>query len=147
MITREKESAVIRYKEKGVMTTHLGIGPGVAGMTDGEILELYNRTLRAQAKAASRNKYVAVETPLGTRQLEYDPERAQWSPLGTVLRCVIKDDEDLEAVIDVDDTELRIEEFGRLLANYAGWGMRIEFVPWEEVHRRPALRVRQPHAK
>ncbi|MBV8226359.1 MAG: hypothetical protein JO232_14355 [Verrucomicrobia bacterium] len=26
----------------------------------------------------------------------------------------------------------------------AGWGMRIEFVPEDEVHRRPVLEVREP---
>ena len=33
-ITREGEYAVIAYKEEGVPTTHLGIGPEIADMTD-----------------------------------------------------------------------------------------------------------------
>ena len=31
-ITRDGDSAVIRYKEEGILTTHLKIGPEIAGM-------------------------------------------------------------------------------------------------------------------
>ena len=48
--------------------------------------------------------------------------------------------------MEIDDQEFGIEEFARLLATYAGWGMRIEFVPEDEIHRRPALQVREPDA-
>jgi hypothetical protein len=34
-----------------------------------------------------------------------------------------------------------------LLSTYAGWGMRIEFVPEDEVHRHPVLEVREPKAE
>ncbi len=37
-ITREGDSAVIRYKEEGIMTTHLKIGPEIASMSDEAIL-------------------------------------------------------------------------------------------------------------
>ena len=40
--------------------------------------------------------------------------------------------------------ELSWQEFGRLICTYAGWGMRIEFVPENETHRRPTLEVREP---
>lgn len=65
---------------------------------------------------------------------------------GRVLRCLINDDENGRAVVEIDDQELGIEEFARLLGTYAGWGMRIEFVPEDEIHRRPALQVREPDA-
>jgi hypothetical protein len=42
------------------------------------------------------------------------------------------------------DPAVFLEQFGKLLTTYAGWGMRIEFVPEDEVHRRPALEVREP---
>jgi hypothetical protein len=67
----------------------------------------------------------------------------QWVPRGGVLRCLIHD-EGLQLVVEIDDQELRLEEFGKLLTTYAGWGMRIEFVPDDDVHRRPALEVREP---
>jgi len=31
-----------------------------------------------------------------------------------------------------------------MLTTYAGWGMRIEFVPDDQLHRRSALEVREP---
>ena len=31
-----------------------------------------------------------------------------------------------------------------MLTTYAGWGMRIEFVPDDQSHRRPTLEVREP---
>jgi hypothetical protein len=46
-------------------------------------------------------------------------------------------------VVEVDDHELRLEEFGKLLPTYSGWGMPIEFVPHDEVHRHPAHEVRE----
>jgi hypothetical protein len=38
---------------------------------------------------------------------------------------------------------MRLKEFRKLLATYAGWSMRIEFVPEDEVHRRPVHDVRE----
>ncbi len=146
-ITRENDTAIIAYKEEGIMTTHLSIGPDLKDMSDQEILDLFNDTLLAQAQLAAQYKHVAVEVPLGTSQIEYHPRSGQWTPRGSVLRCLISDDENGEAVIDIDDQELSPKEFARMLATYAGWGMRIEFVPEEEIHRRPALEVREPEAK
>jgi hypothetical protein len=38
-----------------------------------------------------------------------------------------------------------LKQFGKLLSAYeGGWGMRIEFVPADEVHHRPVLEVREP---
>ena len=31
-----------------------------------------------------------------------------------------------------------------MLTMYAGWGMRIEFVPDDQLHRRPTHEVREP---
>jgi hypothetical protein len=39
---------------------------------------------------------------------------------------------------------LSLQEFGTLLATYAGWGMRIEFTPDDATERRPQLVVRDP---
>ena len=142
-ITREGDSAVIRYKEEGIMTTHLKIGPEIASMSDEAILELFNDTLRAQAQLAAEYKHVAVEVPLGSPQIKYSARGRQWCPRGAVLRCLVED-EDGQLVVGIDDHELSLEEFGRMLTTYAGWGMRIEFVPDDELHRRPALEVREP---
>jgi hypothetical protein len=145
-ITRENDTAIIAYKDEGIMATHLSIGPDLKDMSDQEILDLFNDTLIAQAQLAAQHKHVAVEIPLGSTQIEYFAAGDQWTPRGHVLRCLISD-EDGQAVIQVDDQELRLEEFSKLLTTYSGWGMRIEFVPEEEIHRRPALEVREPEAK
>ena len=142
-ITRDGYSAVIRYKEEGILTTHLKIGPEIAGMSDEAILELFNDTLRAQAQLAAEYKHVAVEVPLGSPQIKYFARADQWSPRGGVLRCLVED-ENGQLVVGIDDQELSLEEFGRMLTTYAGWGMRIEFVPDDQLHRRPALEVREP---
>ena len=55
-ITREGDYAVIEYKEEGIPSTHLQIGPEIAGMSDGEIVDLYNECLRAEAKRAAEYK-------------------------------------------------------------------------------------------
>ena len=113
-------------------------------MSNGEILEAYNECLRNDAKLAAERKHVAFEVPLGTAQIEYFARCGQWVPRGGVLRCLILDNEHGQLVVRIDGQDLRLKEFGKLLATYAGWGMRIEFVPEDEVHRRPVLEVREP---
>jgi hypothetical protein len=39
---------------------------------------------------------------------------------------------------------LSLAEFGKLLRYYAGWGMRIAFVPEERVTENPKIVVRDP---
>jgi hypothetical protein len=148
VITRDGESAIISYKEDGIMTTHLGIGPEIAEMTDQEILDRHNECLRAQAELAASHRHVAVEVPLGSLQIEYEPRSRQWVPRGNVLRCLISDrTDDDTAMVEIDDHKLDAEAFSRMLTVYAGWGMRIEFVPDDQTHRRPAHEVREPDPK
>ena len=144
IITREEDYAVIQYKEEGILTTQLKIGPEIAGMSDGAILELFNDTLRAQAQLAAEYKHVAVEVPLGSPQIKFFARGNQWCPRGGVLRCLVEDDENAQLVVEIDDQRLSLKQFGRMLTTYAGWGMRIEFVPEDQLHRRPTLEVREP---
>jgi hypothetical protein len=61
-----------------------------------------------------------------------------------VLRCIIDDaGPDGEVTIQIDDKELSLEEFGRLLRVHAGWGMRIAFVPEEFVTENPKVEIRK----
>ncbi|MEA4883285.1 MAG: hypothetical protein VB144_06460 [Clostridia bacterium] len=61
------------------------------------------------------------------------------------MRCIVHDGgPDNQAVIEIDDQELPLEEFGRMLTAYAGWGMRICFVPDDETERQPEIDVREP---
>lgn len=145
-ITREDEVAIIRYEEAGIPTTHLPIGPDIVLMSDETILEIFNQTLQAQARLAAEYKHVVVEVPLGSPQIEYAAGARQWVPRGSAVRCLLADNENGELVVEIDDRELSLEEFGRMLVVYAGWGMRIEFVPEDEIHRAPARAVREPES-
>ena len=60
------------------------------------------------------------------------------------LRSAIYDN---EPIIYVDDRELSWREFGRLMTTYAGWGVRIVFVPDDELHEEPQIEVREPGKK
>ena len=143
ILTRGSDYVEIVYKEPNVPSTRLEIGPEVSGLSDQEIIDLFNEMLRERAKFAAEYKHVAVEVPLGSPQIKYFARSQQWCPRGGALRCLIGDEEG-QLVVGIDDRELSLEEFGRMLTTYAGWGMRIEFVPDDQLHRRPALEVREP---
>ena len=49
-----------------------------------------------------------------------------------------------EITVHVDDQELTLQQFGKLLRTYAGWGMRIAFVPDELIHEEPRVELREP---
>jgi hypothetical protein len=147
VVTRDGDFARIEYKEEGIAATLLQIGPEIGEMSDGEIVELHNECLRNNARQADEYKDVPFEVPLGSAQMEYFARCDQWVPRGRVLRCLIRDDEHGQLVVKVDELELRLKQFGKLLTTYEGWGMRIEFVPEDEVHRRPVLKVREPAAE
>jgi hypothetical protein len=114
-------------------------------MSDQEIMDLYNDTLRAQAELVAMTPYVATEIPLNSPQIEFSKWCSSWSLRGHVLRCGVDDGgEDGEPVVTVDGKELSWHEFGKMIVSFAGWGMRIEFTPEDEIHRRPKLEVKQP---
>ena len=146
-VTRDGDFARIEYKEEDIAATLLQIGPEISEMSDGEIVELHNEGLRNKARQATEYERVAVEVPVGSPQIKYFARCDQWVPRGRVLRCLIEDDVHGQLVIRVDDQSLRLKQFGKLLTTYEGWGMRIEFVPEEELHRRPALEVREPEGE
>jgi len=142
-ILRDGEEAVIEYSDPSVATVHLQIGMSLGSMTDEEILDVHNGILLAHKRLAAENEYVATEIPEGQPQIRYSEERAQWVPRSAVLRCEVHDGgPDGEATVSIDDRELSLEEFGRLLTTYAGWGMRIVFVPRDETCKSPPIEVR-----
>jgi hypothetical protein len=145
-ISREGECGIIEYVEPNVSGVHLEIGPEAQTMTDEEILECHNRILRTQQRMALEYEHIAVEIPEGRPQIKYFALGDQWTPRGDVLRCIIEDGgPDGEAVIHVDDHELSLAEFGRLLTTYAGWGMRIVFVPDDRTYEEPEITICDPN--
>jgi hypothetical protein len=57
---------------------------------------------------------------------------------------VIHDEEGRRPVIEIDDREFTLEEFGTMLTTFSGWGMRIVFVPDTDLEKRPVIVVRDP---
>ena len=147
-IRREDEYAVIEYADPNVGGVHLKIGPKIKEMTDKEILDLHNRCIEARDQLAAEYEHVAVEIPIGRPQLEYFTEGDYWVPRGGVLRCQISDGgPEGETTIDIDDRELSLEEFGKVLSLYTGWAMRIVFVPEDEIYQEPLIETREPDEK
>ena len=129
-ITREGNDAIIDYADSGVAGTRFTIGPDIATMTDREIIDVFNGILAAPERLlAAWDKTVTEEAP-GEKQIDYHEDSGQWVPRGDVLRCIIDDGgPEGEVTIHIDDKELSLAEFGRMLRVHAGWGMRIAFVP------------------
>ena len=146
-ISREGETAVIEYADPTVRVVNLRVGPSLAEMTDAEVLELFNDMLEAQAEIAAGVDPTLTEIPLGRPQIEYKERSDQWVPRGQVVRCHIEDDEEGKPVIHVDDVELDLEAFGRMLLTFCGFGMRIAFVDEEDVNDEPEIVVREPEDK
>ncbi len=141
---------IIEYADPGVAVTHLRVGAEkLAGMEDSELLEYWNELLAADDAFRKSRKYVATEIPFGKSQVELSQFSGTWIPRGHVLRCVWNEyDEDKpdEPCVTIDDRDYTLAEFGRLLSTFAGWGMRIEFVPHDALHERPKIKVREPRA-
>lgn len=143
-ISRNGETATIVFLDSSVATTHLRLEQATGKMSDQEILDRFNEVILAQQLLASQYEHVAVEVPVGSPQIRYFEEGDQWCPRGDVLRCLIEDDGDEQALVVIDNQELTIEQFGKLLTTHAGWGMRIVFVPDDEIAETPKIEVRKP---
>lgn len=117
-------------------------------MTDEQILLVHNECIEAQEASADASDWIAVEVPPGMPQVKRDRRTGQLVPRGDVLRCHITDcdsrDEDGPVAIYIDDEEYSLREFGEILRMYAGWGMRVVFVPDDAVHEEPVIKVRKP---
>ena len=144
LITRERETAIIEHADPSVRVVNLQVGPSLAEMTDAEVLGLFNDMLEAQAEIAARVDRTLTEIPPGLPQIEYSERSDQWVPRGHVLRCYIEDDAEKGAIIQIDDMELDMAAFGRMLQVFSGFGMRIAFVDEEEVTEEPEIVVREP---
>jgi hypothetical protein len=147
-ITRDGNDAIIEYADPEISGTRLTIGPQIGTMTDREIVDVFNGAKAAlEGLLPAWNKTV-VEIQPGKRQIQYHKETGEWVPRGDVLRCVIDDDcPDGAVTIHIDNDELSLDDFGRLLRSYAGWGMRIAFVPEDSVTENPKVEIREPNKR
>lgn len=144
-ITRRGDTADFEYADAAIGGMSLELGVDVGKMSDQELLERHNEVVRSMESQAASYEHIAVEVPIGSPQLSYFDRADQWCPRGDVLRCVVHDGgPDGEATIEIDDRELSLREFGRMLTTHAGWGMRLVFVPDDEIHESPVIEVREP---
>ena len=143
-ITREGEMAVIEHADPNVSVARVNVGSQLQTMSDDAVLDLFNAMMDAQEDLAAEFDSTAVEIPPGKPQVRFVEDSGQWVPRGRVLRCHIEDDENGETVIYIDDREFSLTEFSSLLRFFAGWGMRITFVPEDQVSEQPKIEVREP---
>ena len=143
-ISREGDSAIIEYADPRIRGVHVRIGPALATMTDAQVLERFNLMLEAQAEHAADVDRTLTEIPPGRPQIEYYDRGDQWVPRAEVLRCHIEGDAQRGTLICIDDVELDMTAFGRMLQVFAGFGMRIAFVDEDDVTDVPEIVVKEP---
>ncbi|NUM53829.1 MAG: hypothetical protein HUU46_09325 [Candidatus Hydrogenedentes bacterium] len=144
-ITRDGETAIVEYRDESTSSVNLHIGPELPETSDQDVLDSLNDMIRAQQQKPAPCDYVAVEIPEGSPQIEFCAQRRHWVPRGDVLRCVVNDGGlDGEATVYIDERELSLHDFGRILATRAGFGMRITFVPDDRLTETPNIEVRDP---
>jgi hypothetical protein len=143
-ISREGEWAIIEYADPTISSVRLRIGSEIEKMTDAPILALLNLTVDAQHEISAQSENRVIEVPLGRPQIKYFEEGDQWVPRAQVLRCHLEDDEKGKLVVYVDDEKFDLQQFGRMLTTYAGWGMRIYFVDDDAVAEEPTVEVKDP---
>jgi hypothetical protein len=154
-ITRngDGESVIIEYADDAVGTTHLKVGAEkLAKMTNDNLLDYWNDMLEGMDEHRRTLNYTATEIPIGKPQVEYFEAGDQWVPRGQVLRCEILSDAAIEPSLDepfvsIDGRDFTLAEFMKMIGTCGGWGMRIEFVPDDELHIRPKVKVREPVGK
>jgi hypothetical protein len=152
-ISRKGDVAIIEYADEAVATTHLRVGADkLAAMTDEELLDFWNDGIEASDYHRQGLTYTAVEIPVGKPQVQFFERADQWTPRGHVLRCQILSDAAIPPAVDepfvsIDGRDYTLGEFMTMIGTFGGWGMRIEFVPADELHQRPKLKVRDPDSK
>ena len=143
-ITREGDTAIIEYADSSIPRICLRYGPALAQLTDADILQQYNAHLEALDEFAASLDPTLTEIRPGRPQIEYLEQSDQWVPRGEVLRCHILGNTDGKTIIQIDDFELDMDAFARMLQVFEGSGMRVAFVEPDEVTDEPAIVVRDP---
>jgi hypothetical protein len=139
------ETAIITYRDKSVGTVHFKIGPQITKMSEEEILYHHNQCIYAQLESRKNYHHNAREIPPGKPQIEYSKCCCQLVPRGDVLRCEVSDGgKNGEATFWIDDQELSLQEFGRMMTVWAGWGVRIICVPDDELYHNPPIKLCEP---
>ena len=108
-ITREGGDAIIDHADAKVASARVVMGPGIASISDADIVEMYNEILDAQWGLLQQWNKTVVEEPPGEKQIDYYEDSDQWVPRGDVLRCIIDDaGPNGEVTIHIGDQELSL---------------------------------------
>jgi hypothetical protein len=88
-ITRDGNDAVIEYADPTISDTRLTIGSQIKGMTDKDIIDVFNGVMAAQEKLLEDWHWdrTVTEMPPGAPQIEYRKDLDQIVPLAEVIRC------------------------------------------------------------
>ena len=143
-ITREGEIAIIENADPSISVVRLTVGSNLGSMTNAAVLDLFNGVIEAQEAIAAEYDAKLIEIPPGKLQIRYTEQSDQWVPCGDVLRCYLEDDAEGELVVYIDDQELNLRDFGRMLKTFAGWRMRISFVPEDRIADQPEIVISEP---
>ena len=144
-ITRRASEAIITFHDGTVGRTHLQLGVEAEQMTDDQILNSFNSTVRAMEASAAEYDHIAVEILPDKPQIRYRFEADQWTPRGDVLECYITDGSPHgEVHIEIDDTCLALHEFGRLLTTYAKKEMPVVTATEDETGRAHPMEAWEP---
>lgn len=108
--------AIIEHADPTIPETRLTIGPQMKTMTDRDIVDVFNGVMAAQQRLLEDWDRTVTEIPPGKPQIEHRKDCDQWAPRGEVLRCIADDGgPDGEVTIHIDNEELSLAEFGKLL--------------------------------
>ena len=143
-ISREGEYAIIEHADPAYGTVNLKLGAEINGLSDLEILDVFNNIIAAQQASIADPANRPIEIPRGRPQIEWLDDLEQWSARGHVLKCEVSDDENGDLVVYIDDKELDAEAFLQLIRPFAGWGMRITFMDESQIHDEPDVILRDP---
>ena len=141
-IKRDGDTAIITYKDGSCGTVHLKFDFPIAHLTDAEILARHNEITDWQLQTVA--SWRPTEIADGNPQIKFDRQYKAWLPEGQVLRCMVDSNSiDQESAILIDDQKLSLQQFGQLIAPFNGWGMRIMFVPKDQLSSPPTPEVRK----
>ena len=83
-ITRDGNDAIIEYADPMIADTRLTIGPQINGMTDKDIIDVFNGVMAAQEKLLGGWARTVTEMMPGAPQIEYRKDLDQIVPLAEV---------------------------------------------------------------
>ena len=112
-----------------------------------------NRPFKTKGFPDHNTEWFLYQTLIGAwpiskdRAVAYMEKADQWVPRGHVLRCVVEgysEGDDDQPFISIDEKDFTLTEFAKMVGTFGGWGMRITFVPDDELHEEPVVEVREP---